>query len=196
MVTKRSSVIAAILSLIVWLPLPSAAEEENDGPYVFFGWGTYKEDSEFGTPVTTNNYAQRIYLGYQFGDFLGLDAGWMDFDRIEYNQGGGNTVDVEADGVHLRARLGLPLSRDNSSVYSFFLTGGFYMWDSTDTAKLNGVLVSETKESDSDVTYGGGLSFMGKSGGMTLEYEVFKIEGPAINNQEFQLMSLNFLILF
>jgi hypothetical protein len=205
--TRRLAVIAAFLSFLAspflggTMLADARAQDDKPGFYTLFGWGTYKEDSELGIPVTTNNYAWRIYLGYQLNDYLSAEAGWVDFDRIEYNagcpSGSGLNDNVETDGTHVRARLSLPFSRDNSYTASVFATGGYYFWGTVDECKNAAGTTQEIfKESDSDVTYGVGLSYLGKSGGLTLEYEVFKIKGPSINDQDFDLMSINFLIYF
>ena len=101
--------------------------------------------------IDDDSTAYRITLGWQFSDFLGIEAGYHNFGRFEDSYTiDGEPIDLrlEADGFTLGATASIPLSQ------SFWLYGraGAFMWDGD--ADVNSI--TDARPEETNPYYGGG----------------------------------------
>ncbi len=140
----------AYLALAV-LGLSGAASAET-GIYLAGSIGSASIVDSFDEfVIDDDSTAYRITVGWQFSDFLSLEAGYHDFGRFEDSYTiDGQPIDLrlEADGFTLGGTASIPLSR------SMWLYGraGAFMWDGD--ADVNSI--TDARPEDTNPYYGGG----------------------------------------
>lgn len=101
----------------------------DSGLYLGASFGaSHFEDSFTGVSLGADANAYRFTGGVQFGDFLGVEAGYLDFgDLSETIDLGGvtSTTVIDAAGWTLGGTLGLPLGGQ----LSLFGRAGVFFWD-------------------------------------------------------------------
>jgi len=145
--TLRGLIPAAFL-----LPILALADT---GLYVGASIGSSHLDQDFsGFNLDTDATAYRFFGGFQFGDALGIEAGYHTFgDFAEtFDLGGVSTrTELSADGWTLGGTLGLPLSEQ----FALFGRAGVFVWDAD--VEVDGFSVSVP--GDENPYYGGGAKF-------------------------------------
>lgn len=136
--------------------------------YLGAGYGRWDvNDNNFDQ----NDNAWKAYAGFNFTDWLGIEASWVDFKR-----GSDNNSEFEADGWGGAAVLSLPVSD------RFFITAkaGEFFWNAkATTGGPGGVAIDDD---GSDPFYGAGVKFMlSDLLDLRLEYERFKIAETDLN---------------
>jgi len=174
---RRRRVAAAFLlaaSVAVSVATPQSANAaELEGWFLDVGGGQFRFQHEFQGSATSNNIGKRIYAGYQFFDFLGVEAGWMDFEKGEIISAG-VPVEIETEGYHLKGIASLPFGRNANGFNAAFLSVGVWRWDyqasnNVTSARVHGV----------SPTAGLGFMFARKTVSFKLEYERF-VSSPDI----------------
>lgn len=140
--------------LLAALLLPMLAQADTG---VYFGGsiGASHLDEDFsGFNLDTNATAYRFVGGFQFGDILGIEAGYHNFgDFSETLSIGGisSRTKLAADGWTLGGTLGLPLSEQ----FSLYGRAGAFFWDAD--VEVDGFSINVPK--DENPYYGGGARF-------------------------------------
>lgn len=133
------------------LALPAAAMADS-GLYFGGSIGSASLDSGFDEfVVDDSSTAYRVTLGWQFSDFLAIEAGYHDFGTFEDSfTTGGEPLDLrlEADGYMLGGTASLPLA---GSLWLYGRAGAF-IWD----ADANVNSITEARPEDTNPYYGGG----------------------------------------
>lgn len=137
-----------ILAALLLSPLAQA----DTGLFVGASFGSSHLDEDFsGFNIDTDANAYRIVGGFQFGDYLGLEAGYHNFgDFAETVDLGGFTslTEVTADGWTLGGTLGLPLNEQ----FSLYGRAGVFFWDAD--VEVDGFSINVPE--DENPYYGGG----------------------------------------
>ena len=94
--------------------LTSTFAQAETGPFVGASFGSSHLDESFdGVNIDSDASAYRIVGGFQFSDYLGIEAGYHSFgDFTETIDVGGlsSLAEIAADGWTLGGTLGLPLN--------------------------------------------------------------------------------------
>ncbi len=149
--------VPALLLLSVFaLPAQSVRADNEVYGGLGVGYSTFKIDA---LDFEGSAYATREFLGLRYGDYLGLELGYIDFgtvkDRVAVQQGQPSLNDrVETSGWDL-ALLGFyPI---DSGLKAFGKLGAI-RWESEATL---GSFPLPTKEDGTDLMWGFGLDFRG-----------------------------------
>ena len=138
--------------LILAALLLSPQAQADTGLFVGASFGSSHLDEDFsGFNIDTDANAYRIVGGFQFGDYLGLEAGYHNFgDFAETVDLGGFTslTEVTADGWTLGGTLGLPLNEQ----FSLYGRAGVFFWDAD--VEVDGFSINVPE--DENPYYGGG----------------------------------------
>ena len=124
------------------------------------------EDSGFDFDSSDTSY--KIYAGYQFFKFFGVEGSYLDFGSLNDDSGG---IDVTIDSTAWDAfAVGIiPLG----SHFQIFGKFGWVFWDSDTKVSGSG----SDSDSGNDTAYGAGLEFIfGKHFGVRGEYEKYDIK--------------------
>jgi len=119
----------------------------------------------------------KIFGGYQFSPYFGLELSWVDLGKASYsgrfgalNVTGGT---LETSGLNFSAVGTLPLG----SNFALFGKVGFFAWESN-ASDVTGGLPFYGTEDGSDVSYGIGASFnFTRNLSLRAEWERFKAVG-------------------
>lgn len=147
--THRSKTVPGlILAGLFFSPLAHA----DTGTYLGASFGSSHLEEDFsGVKLDTDANAYRIVGGFQFGDFLGIEAGYQNFGNFSktIDFGGFSTrTNVEADGWTLGGTLGLPLNEQ----FSLYGRAGVFFWDAD--VVVDGFSIDVPR--DENPYYGGG----------------------------------------
>ena len=107
-----------------------------------------------GFNVDTDSTAFRLTVGWQFNDYVALEAGYHNFGRFEqtFDVGGAPAeISLKADGFTLGATGSLPLGER----FALFGRAGAFFWDGD--ADINGV--SQARPEDTNLFLGIGLAW-------------------------------------
>jgi opacity protein-like surface antigen len=115
----------------------AAAAQENVGGYIGGELGTlnYEEDLSAiapGIKFDDSSTSLKLFGGYRFGDYFGIEGDWRTIDDLEMSQSFFipdigtlmTTVSAEFDAITIRALGYLPLSWG-----SLFIGGGYFDYD-------------------------------------------------------------------
>jgi len=177
MTHQMQTVPGLILAALLLSPLVQA----DTGLFVGASFGSSHLDEDFtGFNIDTDANAYRIVGGFQFGDYLGLEAGYHNFGDFEetVDFGGLSSVSqITADGWTLGGTLGLPLNEQ----FSLYGRAGVFFWDAD--VEVDGFSINVPD--DENPYYGGGarvdvtsqLSLLGD----WTRYELDTIESDVIS---------------
>jgi len=148
MTHRMQTVPGLILAALLLSPLAQA----DTGLFVGASFGSSHLDENFGGfNIDTDANAYRIVGGFQFGDYLGLEAGYHNFGDFEetVDLGGlSSLTKVTADGWTLGGTLGLPLNEQ----FSLYGRAGVFFWDAD--VELDGFSINVPE--DENPYYGAG----------------------------------------
>ena len=144
-----------MLPVLALLSQPVRAESEVYGG-IGVGYSTFKIDAQ---DFEGSAYATREFLGLRYGDYVGLELGYIDFgtvkDRVAFQSGQQSSVErVETSGYDLALVGFYPI---DSSLNAFGKLGAI-RWDSQVTV---GAFPLPTKDNGTDLIWGLGLDFRG-----------------------------------
>jgi len=138
--------------LFVAAILFSTVAQANPGPFIGASFGSSHLDESFdGFSIDSDANAYRIVGGFQFGDYLGIEAGYHDFgDFSETIDVGGlsSITEIGAEGWTLGGTLGLPLNEQ----FSLYGRAGVFFWDAD--VEIDGFSIDVAE--DDNPYYGGG----------------------------------------
>ncbi len=158
--TISGLVVAAALCGTVGISSQALADPGSSHLYVGANYGGYKDR---GGDFDEDDDFKEVLVGLQLNEFLGLEAGYMDFGDF-----GGDIGKAEVDGYSFAVVGRLPLTDS----FSLFAKGGQLFWDSD-------VSVAGIKESyDGDeFFYGVGADFKVTDHlVVALEYDRYKVD--------------------
>ena len=172
--------LAALLAATV--PALVAAAEPVANPRGFYlGAGVGASRAEdwcgpyFDTTILTcdnNTVGYKLYGGYRFNDFLGLEAAYVDLGTLRLDalyRGAPVSNRFDLRGATLQGVVHLPIGR----AFSLFGKAGAIYWDLTNEASGAGV-AGTTKDNGFDVALGvGGQYFLTRHFALRAEYEYF-----------------------
>jgi OOP family OmpA-OmpF porin len=163
-------------------PCLAQAQSEAAGWYLGAGVGQASSDFDVDTIVyfsgipfddTGTDTAFKIFGGYQFGNNLGVELGYIDMGEISTIAPGPDTYTVALSGFDVFAVGILPIGNK----FSLFGKLGFISWSSDATVTLAGVGTGKASESDIDLAYGLGAKYnFTRNFGVQAEYEGFDID--------------------
>ena len=144
-----------LLSFLSLLPRASFAESEIYGG-VGVGYSTFKVDS---IKFEGSAVAIREFIGANYGDYVGLELGYVDFgtvnDQVLLEQGTGSINDgIKTWGYELALIGRYPLNQELDA----FGKVGMLRWDSESTLET---FPAPTKQDGDDMVWGIGLDFRG-----------------------------------
>lgn len=117
------------------------------------GAASLSEDFD-GFDIDADSTAFRLAIGWQFNDYLALEAGYHNFGRFEQTVDVNGTtvaVSLKADGFTLGVTGSLPLGER----FSLIGRAGTFFWDGD--ADINGV--SQARPEDTNLFLGIGVSY-------------------------------------
>ncbi len=134
----------------------AAANADPAGFHLGTAVGRALLDEQFddGTRIDTDSTAFRLTLGYRFGEYLGLEAGYHrfgDFRQDAIVDGIPAEVSIGADGFTAAVTGRLPLGER----FSVLGRAGLFFWNGT--AQINGV--SSASPDDTNLLLGLGLGY-------------------------------------
>ncbi len=124
---------------------------------------------EFNSTFDGNDTAYKVFAGYRFIKFFGLEGGYVDFGSPSDSRDG---IDLEFDATawDLFAVGVIPVAEH----FELFGKAGFFRWDTN--VRLSGAMVARESDSGNDAAYGIGLAIKpSKLIAIRLEYERFKV---------------------
>ena len=171
-------------AVLVLSGLVAASQAPAQGFYMGVSVGQSNFDDSNAIPdlitsgsVDGSDTGFKIFGGYQFNQYFGLDLAWVDLGKAGYSGrfGAANVTGgtVDASGLNFSAVGTLPLG----SNFALFGKIGFFAWESKASDVTGGLPFSGT-EDGTDVSYGIGASFnFTKNLSMRAEWERFKAVG-------------------
>jgi hypothetical protein len=168
LLTSRIPAVAALLALSLAPPALRAENELYGG--LGIGYSTFEVDS---VDFEGSAFAVRQFLGITWGDYLGLEGGFIDFgtvnDRIA-DQPGQQTLNdgIETWGYNLSAVARYPINEELHAIAKV----GMIRWDSEATIEP---FPLPAKVDGDDILWGVGLDFRG-SGRVHV-----RVEGEFVN---------------
>lgn len=141
------------------------------GPF-YIGASAAKTDLEvddLGDSFDDSDTTYKVFAGYRFIKYFGLEAGYVDFGNFN-DVGSGIDLSVDATAWELFAVGILPLGK----YFELFGKYGYFNWDRH--AEATGIVISDEEESGSSPVYGAGMAFVfGEHFAVRLEYEKYKM---------------------
>ncbi len=199
------------------LALQTASAQSVDDPYYYLGLGggqatgKYDERQMFNNVTLRNNLptafshndrnsAFKIFGGYQFNRYFGVEAGYFDLGRYRFNiatnPAGNFNGEVKARGGNLDLVGTLPIT-DNFSVFA--KVGGQYA-RTEDAFNGNGsVVVLNSNPSTRKTNYNGGVGLQyafNPSFQMRAEFERFRLDNAVLNHSAVNLASISLIFPF
>lgn len=154
---SRMPVLPAVLALtlLALVPPPSLAETELYGG-LGIGYSTFEVDSR---DFEGSDFTTRQFLGFTWGDHVGVEAGYIDFGTVDDRvaQGPGQpalTESIDTWGYNLSVVGRYPV---NDELHAFAKLG-MLRWDSESRLET---FPLATKEDGDDLIWGVGLDFRG-----------------------------------
>ncbi len=155
--------LAKLPRLLVWLVLILTTGPAVAGAYIGLGAGSADYDGNlFHVDVDDDDLGWKIFGGYRFNRFLGLEAAWLDLGEVS-----GRNYKVETTGFSFQGVASLPMG----PVFSAFAKLGAIAWKQD-----NRVIGQNRDRSGTDVSwgFGGQLRLFDNRLGIRLEWERFE----------------------
>jgi OOP family OmpA-OmpF porin len=130
---------------------------------------TNLQASDQGGSFDTNTSSYKLYAGFRFMKFFGIEASYVSFGSPS-DSDAGIDLSVDATAYDLFAVGVLPMGKH----FEVFAKAGYFRWDrTTDTS---GAVNGSSSDSGSDPVYGVGAAFkFGKHLAVRVEYEEYKM---------------------
>jgi hypothetical protein len=166
----------ALFATFCCLHFSTAHAEKLGGPYFAVGGGQ-STTSAFGGEFKENSPSYKGIFGYQFGDYIAVEAAYFNADDHSMTE---DTLTVAAGITGYNASLLLRAPKGGS--FAFFLKAGYASYEWELSATLPGIAVPLGTVEDDDVSYGAGINYVLRNGLLLrLEYE-----GIAMGNFTFR----------
>ncbi len=190
--TRHFVLVAALCVGLFSLGRPEVAGAA--GGYAGFGiggaWSTVDKDSvKFDTlDFSPNATAWRVFGGYQTGDNLAVEAGYISLGKDRVTDQGGDYFEAEVTGFELTPVGLLPIGKG----LSLFARAGAVFWHS-DISYRYAVLGSGTsKESGTSLALSLGADYaFGSRWGARAEYSLYAIDKAKAGAGDFGVMSIS-----
>ena len=178
---RKSFVRIVCVVFAVALVLGFAADVQAQGVYLggAFSWATLDIDEVDSDLFDDNASAYKLFLGYEFPKFVGLEAGYVDFGSYDVSEleevGGGK---IEADGWTAALTGRIPLGK----IFTVYGKVGYFMWDAALRAADD---IEDFGDDGSDLFYGAGVRLNFGKFSVLGEYELF--DADEFSNDLFSL---------
>jgi OOP family OmpA-OmpF porin len=174
-----------LLLALLALGCASAAQAAEPGLYVGAGLGNAGIEVDGNDPdigdvsdfdFDDSDTGYKLFAGFRFVDWFGVEAGWHDFGEPEDSQdvlGVPVETEFETDGFDATLVGYLPVG----DRFDFFAKVGMFHWD-VNARTESGGLAERFEDDGDDLTYGiGAQGFLLGRLGLRAEYQVFDIDG-------------------
>lgn len=172
---KKNKILVPILSAVLFGAAAFGAQaQENKGFYVGAGAGqSYVDESTYDDEDT----AFSVFGGYQFNKYFGLEAGYVDFGKLESD---GIGSDLEANSGYLVAVGSVPFT----DKFSGYAKAGFQRWDLDTPIAATGT----RDDTGTDPTYGLGVQYQFNDAfALRGEYSRFELEDADLDLAQVQV---------
>lgn len=146
---------AAVIALVSTLAAAPLTASADSGFFLGGSLGAATLDDDIDTfALDADSTSFRINAGWQFSDFLAIEAGYHDFGKFDETLDLGGVlsdVDLRADGYTLGATANIPLG----SNLSLFGRAGAFIWEGD--ARVDGLRIEGFD--DENLYYGAGADF-------------------------------------
>jgi hypothetical protein len=182
----RATLVKALgVALAVVLLLGFAGDARAQGFYLggAYSWATLDIDEVDANLLDDNANAYKLFAGYEFPKFIGLEATYLDFGSYDVGDFESDEVLASADLSAWTAALTgrIPLGK----LFTIYAKVGYFFWDAeVQAAEDIGDLVGST-DSGEDLFYGAGLRLNFGKFSVLGEYETF--DGEDFKNDLFSL---------
>lgn len=172
---KKNKLLARTLSAVLLGAAAFAAQAQEDkGFYAGAGAGQSYVDE---TAYDDEDAAFSVFGGYQFNRYFGLEAGYVDFGKLEAD---GLGRDLEASSAYLTAVASVPFT----DKFSGYAKAGFQRWDLDTPIAATGTL----DDNGTDPTYGLGVQYrFSDAFALRGEYSRFEVEDADLDLAQVQL---------
>ncbi|MFL6624050.1 MAG: outer membrane beta-barrel protein [Sulfurifustaceae bacterium] len=161
------------------------------GPYLGIGIARFDSNSTVPMAEDKTYSATQLFGGFQVLGILGLEVGFVNFNGVVFDLGGGVTDHFENQSYYGRGNLLIPLMRVSDTTVSIFGSAGVHRWQTSEV--VTGVT---TKSSDVSPMVGGGLLLRSpRNAALRLEYEIFKDVGK-VNKIDINQVNVSILYYF
>ncbi len=161
-----------------------------DNWYAGFGFGQSKYGSVAATSANTNTEGWKVYTGYQFNKYLGVEGGYSNLNDMTATNGTTRT-EIESEAWSLAAVGSYPLT-DKLSVTGKL--GAAYVLTNTDT-KVGAAVATRSGEDGYQPNYGVGVSYaLLDNFKLRAEWERFELDDVAADHVD--LMTAGFSVAF
>lgn len=170
--------------------------------YIGLGWGASEIDSGVSNLTGTatlddNDDGFKVFGGYRFNDYVGLEAFYVDFGEASLKGNNGDTFVYEGTtyqfivnnasitqevasygvGVVLCLPLGKIAQNDILDRVTLFVKGGAHHWDSDVSVTASGLDRATADDDDFDFYYGVGVNIdLHKHLAIRAEYELYDLD--------------------
>jgi long-chain fatty acid transport protein len=180
-------------------PGPKSLDEYGEGDwaginfdnwYAGFGFGQSKYGSVAATSANTNTEGWKVYTGYQFNKYLGVEGGYSNLNDLTATTGTTH-IEIVSEAWSLAAVGSYPLTEKFSVTGKL---GAAYVLTRTDT-KVGTALTQRTGEDDYRPNYGVGVSYaLLDNFKLRAEWERFELDDVAADHID--LMTAGFSLAF
>jgi OmpA-OmpF porin, OOP family len=172
---KKNKVLAGTLSAVLLGAAAFAAQaQENKGFYAGAGVGqSYVDEAAYDDEDT----AFSVFGGYQFNKYFGLEAGYVDFGKLEAD---GVGRELEANSAYITAVGTVPFT----DRFSGYAKAGFQRWDLDTPIAATGT----RDDTGTDPTYGVGVQYQFTDAfALRGEYSRFEVEDADLDLAQVQV---------
>lgn len=147
------------------------------GPYLGIGIGRFDVDSTLPLAENKTYSATQLFGGFQILGVLALEVGYVNFNGVTFDLGGGATDRLTNQSFYGRGNLLIPLMKVSDTTVHVFGSAGVHRWQATELVTSGGV-GTESKVQDVSPMVGGGLLLRSpRNAAIRFEYEKFKDVG-------------------
>ena len=192
MKARYGKLLIAVLAVALGLGL--AGEARAQGVYLggAYSWATLHADDVDANLLDDNASAYKLFLGYEFPQILGLEAGWTHFGSYDVGNFEGFedlTGEVDATGWTAALTARIPIG----SLVTVYGKAGYFFWNSElDIPGDIGDVFGELKEDGQDPFFGAGIRLNLGQVSILGEYERYS----SSEDFDFDLFSLGVRLTF
>jgi OOP family OmpA-OmpF porin len=178
----RATLKTLVVAFAVVLLLGFVGDARAQGFYIggAYSWATLDIDEVDANLIDDNANAYKLFAGYEFSKFIGLEAGYLDFGSYDVGSFEEEDVTASADLSAWTAALTgrIPLGK----LFTIYAKVGYFMWDAEIQAAED---FGDATEDGEDLFYGAGLRLNFGKFSILGEYEQF--DGEDFKNDLFSL---------
>lgn len=162
-----------------------------DGWYGGFGFGQSRYGDDVATTANTRTEGWKVYSGYQFNKYLGVEGGYANLNDYT-GQTGATNINAASDAWMLAAVGAYPLTEKLSVTAKL---GAAYVLTKSNTKV--GVAITRSGEDSYAPNYGVGVKYaLFDNVDLRAEWERFDLGNNSINNSDIDLMTAGFAVKF